>query len=201
VGLVFSLAQGGGFLALVLIMLVSLVLGMGLPTTGAYILAAALGVPALAKLGFPPLAAHFFVFYYAIISNITPPVALAAYAASSIAGSEPNRTGFAAMRLGILAFIVPYAWCYDMGVLMHGTTVQNVAAGIGGLGAIFAMGYAMMGFIHRPIPLWARGLFTVAGLLCFFPVIPIKLAGVAGTVVLWFLFKGLTPRQPVGVSS
>ena len=183
-------------LALVLIMLVSLVLGMGLPTTGAYILAAALGVPALAKLGFPPLAAHFFVFYYAIISNITPPVALAAYAASSIAGSEPNRTGFAAMKLGVLAFIVPFAWCYDMGVILHGTTIQNIAAVIGGVGALFAMGYAMMGFIRRPIPLWVRGLFTVAGLLCFFPFIPLKLAGVGGTIVLWFLFKGSKEIQP-----
>lgn len=202
VGLVFSLAQGVHILALVLIMLVSLVLGMGLPTTGAYILAAALGVPALAKLGFDPLAAHFFVFYYAIISNITPPVALAAYAASSIAGSEPNRTGFAAMRLGILAFIVPFAWSYDMGVILHGTTVQNIAAVIGGLSAIFAMGYAMMGFIHRPIPLWVRGLFTAAGLLCFFPIIPIKLVGVGGTIALWFLFKGVKGSGPtVAVSS
>ncbi len=197
VGLVFSLAQDIHLLALVLIMLVSLVLGMGLPTTGAYILAAALGVPALAKLGFPPLAAHMFVFYYAIISNITPPVALAAYAASSIAGSEPNETGFAAMKLGILAFIVPYAWSYDMGVILHGTAIQNVAAVIGGLGAIFAMGFAMMGFIRRPIALWVRGLFIVCGLLCFFPFIPFKLAGVGGTIALWLVFKGSKEIQQV----
>ena len=91
-GFVLSFSQGVPFLDLVLVMLVSLVLGMGLPTTGAYILAAALGAPILSKRGFLPIAAHMFVFFYAIISNITPPVALAAYAASSIAGSRPNGT-------------------------------------------------------------------------------------------------------------
>ncbi len=119
VGAVLALSGGIPFLALVLIAVVSLVLGMGLPTTSAYILGAALGVPALAKIGIMPLAAHLFVFYYAIISNITPPVALAAYAAASIAGSPPNRTGFAACRLGILAFIVPFAFCYDPGLLLE----------------------------------------------------------------------------------
>lgn len=89
---------------------IAVVLGMGLPTSSAYILGAALGVPALVKMGVMPLAAHLFVFYYAIISNITPPVALASYAAASIAGSPPNRTGFAACRPGILAFIVPFAF-------------------------------------------------------------------------------------------
>ncbi|MFR5879421.1 MAG: TRAP transporter permease [Cloacibacillus evryensis] len=94
VGLVLAFTSGIPLLALFLVMIVSLILGMGLPTTGAYILASALGVPILTKLGFPAISAHMFVFYYAIISNITPPVALAAYAAASIAGSEPNKTGF-----------------------------------------------------------------------------------------------------------
>ncbi len=190
VGLVFSLAQDIPFLALILIMLVSLVLGMGLPTTSAYILAAALGVPALAKLGFPVLAAHFFVFYYAIVSNITPPVALAAYAASSVADASPNKTGFAAMRLGILAFIVPFAFCYDIGVLWHGTLTQNLAATAGGIAAVFAFGYAMLAFIHRPLVLWQRCAFVAVGLLCFFPFLAVKAVGIAGTVVLYLLWRG-----------
>jgi TRAP-type uncharacterized transport system fused permease subunit len=190
VGLVFTLARDIPFLALILIMLVSLVLGMGLPTTGAYILAAALGVPALAKLGFDPLASHMFVFYFAIISNITPPVALAAYAASSIAHSEPNKTGFAAMKLGILAFIVPYACMYDKGVLLHGGLAANIAAVAGGTAAIFAMGYAMMAYIKGPIKHWQRLFFIAAGVLCFFPILPVKGIGIAGVIAGYLLFKG-----------
>jgi TRAP transporter 4TM/12TM fusion protein len=190
VGLVFTLARDIPFLALILIMLVSLVLGMGLPTTGAYILAAALGVPALAKLGFDPLASHMFVFYFAIISNITPPVALAAYAASSIAHSEPNKTGFAAMKLGILAFIVPYACMYDKGVLLHGGLAANIAAVAGGTAAIFAMGYAMMAYIKGPIKHWQRLFFIATGILCFFPILPVKGIGIAGVIAGYLLFKG-----------
>lgn len=194
VGLVFTLARNIPFLALILIMIVSLVLGMGLPTTGAYILAAALGVPALAKLGFDPLASHMFVFYFAIISNITPPVALAAYAASSIAGSEPNKTGFAAMKLGILAFIVPFAFMYDKGVILHGGLTANIAAVIGGCAAIFAMGFAMSAYIRHPIPMWQRLCFIAAGLLCFFPFLLVKGVGIAAVIAGYLIFRGESER-------
>lgn len=187
VGLIFSLARDIPFLALILIMIVSLILGMGLPTTAAYILAAALGVPALIKLGFNPLGAHLFVFYFAIISAITPPVALAAYAASSVAGSDPNRTGFQAMRLGILAFIVPFAFCYDPGLILHGTIVQNLSAVAGGITAALSFGFAMEGFMAGPLQPLQRLLFFVTGLCSFFPSLVIKLPAVAATIVLIIL--------------
>ncbi len=187
VGLVFSLARDIPFLALLLIMLVSLVLGMGLPTTGAYILAAALGVPALAKLGFDPLAAHLFVFYFAIISAITPPVALAAYAASSIADAHPNATGFQAMRLGILAFIVPFAFCFDQGIILHGGFVGNTLALVGGTLAALAIGFAMEGYFRSILPPWVRLGLATGGLLCFTPFLPVKLGGMALIVVLLLL--------------
>lgn len=193
VGLVFSLARDIPFLALLLIMIVSLVLGMGLPTTGAYILAAALGVPALTKLGFAPLSAHLFVFYFAIISAITPPVALAAYAASSIAGAHPNKTGFQAMRLGILAFIVPYAFCYDKGLILHGTMLENLAAIAGGISAALALGFAMEGFMTRALKPYERALFILSGLAAFTPVLAIKLPAIAATVLFMFLFSR-TPK-------
>ncbi len=182
VGFIFSFARDVPFLALTLIMVVSLILGMGLPTTGAYILAAALGVPLLAKLGFTPLAAHMFVFYFAIISNITPPVALAAYAASSLAGSNPNTTGFIAMRLGVLAFVVPFAFCYDPGLLWQKDLVGNLVSMGGGVAAIFAFGYAMMGYTNRPINLLQRGVFLGAGLLALGATVPMTLGGAALTL-------------------
>ncbi|WP_319496262.1 TRAP transporter permease [uncultured Cohaesibacter sp.] len=182
VGLVFSLAQGVPFVALFLIAVVSLILGMGLPTTSAYILGAALGVPALAELGFEPLAAHMFVFYFAIVSNITPPVALAAYAASSLAQSDPNKTAIQALKLGILAFMVPFAFCYDLGLLSNAGLVDNTLAVIGGIGALFAMGFAMLGFIRAPIPVWQRYIFGIIAIACLWPLVIVKLAGVAATI-------------------
>ena len=187
VGFIFAFAKDTPFVALLLVMFVSLILGMGLPTTGAYILAAALGVPALAKLGFPTLSAHLFVFYFAIVSNITPPVALAAYAASSIAGSSPNKTGFTAMRLGILAFIVPFAFCYDTGLLLNAGFFNNITALAGGVAATFALGYAMIGFTRRPLALWQRAFFCIAGILCLSPLEISKAAGV-GLLLLGLFF-------------
>nr|WP_321502525.1 TRAP transporter permease [uncultured Dethiosulfovibrio sp.] len=189
VGLVFSVAGNAPFMALVMIAMVSLVLGMGLPTTSAYILGAALGVPALAKLGFPPIAAHMFVFYFAIVSNITPPVALAAYAASSIADANPNKTGFQAMKLGILAFIIPFAFSYDQGLLLSSGTTQNLIAIAGGIGSLFAMGYSMLGYTNRIIQQWQRGIFLIAGISCIWPIAWVKLTGIAVTLACGFIWR------------
>jgi TRAP transporter 4TM/12TM fusion protein len=169
VGFVLSFAKDAPPLGLVLIMLISIFLGMGLPTTGAYILAAALGAPILVKMGFSPLASHMFVFYFAVISNITPPVALAAFAAASISGANPNKIGFQAMRLGFLAFIVPFAFCYDPGLLMQGGLGANLWAIVSGIVAIFSFGYFWMGYITRPIPWWIRALLLSAGVVTLFP--------------------------------
>ncbi|HAA47189.1 MAG TPA: C4-dicarboxylate ABC transporter permease, partial [Synergistaceae bacterium] len=198
VGLIFSLARDIPFLALILIMIVSLILGMGLPTTAAYILAAALGVPALTKLGFNPLGAHLFVFYFAIISAITPPVALAAYAASSVAGAHPNRTGFQAMRLGILAFIVPYAFCYDPGLILNAGLWGNLAAIAGGITAALSLGFAMEGFMAGPLKPYQRLAFMAAGLFAFTPVLYIKLPAIAATVLLILLLSKKRGVPPVG---
>ena len=166
VGFVISFAGDAPLLALVLVMLIATLLGMGLPTTGAYILAAALGAPILVKLGFPPIAAHMFVFYYAIISNITPPVALAAYAASSIADSNPNKTGFQAMQLGFLAYVVPFAFCYDPGLLMQGSWAQIGWALLSGIGAVISFAGMWMGYLKTNLNLIMRVLLCVSGVLC-----------------------------------
>ncbi|GAB6280277.1 MAG: TRAP transporter fused permease subunit [Thermovirga sp.] len=198
VGLIFSLARDIPFLALILIMIVSLILGMGLPTTAAYILAAALGVPALIRLGFNPLGAHLFVFYFAIISAITPPVALAAYAASSIAGSQPNRTGFQAMRLGVLAFIVPYAFCYDPGLILLGSLTRNLAAIAGGISAALSLGFSVEGFMAGPLNTMQRTLFLITGLCSFTPLFVIKLPAIAATILLMVLFSKNRGISPIG---
>ena len=190
VGIVLALTHGIPLLALALVMIVSLILGMGLPTTGAYILASALGVPVLTKLGFEPLAAHLFVFYYAIISNITPPVALAAYAAASIAGSNPNRTGFTACRLGFLAFVTPFAFCYDPGILLQSDLIGNIYGIVACVAACFGFGFAMEGYLNRLLAPWERLVFVVFGCMGLHPNPMITTAGAVGVIIFWiFIVK------------
>ena len=189
VGFVISFAGNVPLLALVLVMLIATFLGMGLPTTGAYILAAALGAPILVKLGFPAIAAHMFVFYYAIISNITPPVALAAYAASSIADANPNRTGFQAMQLGFLAYVVPFAFCYDPGLLMQGNAMQIGLALVSGVGAVFAFAGMWMGYLSGPLNLLMRVALCASGVLCLTVWPATTVAGLALLVAVYVLSR------------
>ncbi len=174
-------------------MLISIFLGMGLPTTGAYILAASLGAPILVRMGFMPLAAHMFVFYFAVISNITPPVALAAFAASSIAEAPPNKIGFQAMRLGFLAFVVPFAFCYDPGLLMQGGAGAVAWAIFSGIVSVFAFGFMWMGYTTRPIPLLLRACFGIAGVVALSPYTPAVVAAGIFVVVAYLVVRSGMP--------
>ncbi|MGI6253889.1 MAG: TRAP transporter permease [Aminivibrio sp.] len=196
VSAVIALSRGIPFLALILVAIVSLILGMGLPTTSAYILGAALGVPALAKMGVMPLAAHLFVFYYAIISNITPPVALAAYAAASVAGSPPNKTGFTACGLGVLAFIVPFAFCYDPGLLLKSSFAGNIVSIISGGAAMAGLGFAIVGYGKRRLSPAERLILAVLGLLALQESTLISLSCSAAISGLFLLFRQRETEQP-----
>lgn len=121
---ILELSGGQLMVALVLTMAVTIVLSMGLPTTPAYIIAAVVMAPALVKMGTTPLQAHLFVFYFACMSAITPPVALVAYPAAGIAGANPMRVGFTAWRLGLAAFIVPFMFVYSPALLLIGPPLQ-----------------------------------------------------------------------------
>ena len=197
VGFVLAFAGSTPLLALFLVMIVSLVLGMGLPTTGAYILAAALGAPILVRLGFEPITAHMFVFYYAIISNITPPVALAAYGASSIAGSSPNKTGFEACKLGFLAFVTPFAFCYDPGILLQLGLVGNLFGILACVAACFGFGFAIVGYQNRLLAHWERILYVVFAVMGLTPYRSLTSAGALG-VLFFALFIWKTGKQNKG---
>lgn len=119
--LLVDLSGGKLVLLLFLTMVVSLILGMGLPTSAAYLVLATLVAPAIIKLGVQPIAAHLFIFYFGVISNITPPVALAAYAAAGIAQCNPNKTGFKAFRIALSGFIIPFVFVYEPVLLLQGT--------------------------------------------------------------------------------
>jgi TRAP transporter 4TM/12TM fusion protein len=141
---------GNSMLAVLLLtMAASFILGMGMPTSAAYLLLAILVAPALENFGLPILAGHMFIFYYGLLSAITPPVAVAAYAGASIAGAEPNETAFEAIRLGFVSIVAPFMFVYAPELLLIGTPVQIVIATIGAFAAVFALGVSFTGWIGR----------------------------------------------------
>ena len=165
-----ELAGGNLLLTLIFTMITSLILGMGVPTTANYIITSTIAAPALIQLGVHPLAAHMFVFYFGIVADITPPVALAAYAGAGIAKSDPFKTGVTSTKLAIGAFLTPYIFVYSTSMLWIGTTwygmIQTLITSCTGMTAI---GAAMIGFFVAPMNWLERILFIVGGLLLVDP--------------------------------
>jgi TRAP transporter 4TM/12TM fusion protein len=151
--------------ALVFTMIAGIILGMGLPTTAAYIVQAALLIPALIKLGVPVIAAHLFVFYFAIISAITPPVAMAVYAAAGISGSNIWKTGLAAMKAGATGFIVPFMFVYGPSLLLIGTTTSIITTIISASIGVVLLSAGLMGWLLKEATLLERAML-VAGAIC-----------------------------------
>lgn len=164
-----DLASGGYLLlALFFTMVTSIILGMGLPTTAAYLILATVVAPALVKLGVPVLTAHFFVFYYGCISTITPPVALASYVAGGIAGADVNKVGWTAASYAATSFVLPFAFVYGPGLLMNASLVANAAAVVTAAIGTFAIAVAIIGTLSRPLSASARALAAAAGLCLLF---------------------------------
>ena len=165
---IVSLSGGHMIIALALTMLCCIVLGMGVPTTANYCIMAATCAPILMdpSIGVTKMAAHFFVFYFGIVADITPPVALAAYAGSAIAKADPMKTGFNATKLAIAAFIVPYIFAFSPQMLFVDVTgaFQVVQICISALLGIFGVAAALNGFLYRPIPALLRVAMAVGGL-------------------------------------
>ncbi|MEM4684512.1 MAG: TRAP transporter fused permease subunit [Sulfolobales archaeon] len=169
--LVLEASMGILSVALVYVAVLTLIMGMGIPTTAAYVMTAALSVPALARLGVDTFPSHFFIFYYATISAITPPVALAAYAAASIAKDDPMRIGFTASRLGFAALLVPFIIIFKPGLLLVVKeplpimVEQIVTAFI----ATYALALAFEGYYKMAMNVLERAVLFVGGLLLFAP--------------------------------
>lgn len=181
-GGILSLAQGQFFLVLLFTALACLVLGMGLPTTANYVVTATVAAPILVEFGVPLIAAHMFVFYFGIVADITPPVCLAAYAASGLARSNPMRTGVTAFKLAIAAFIVPVMFVIEPELLLIDVTLTGflpvLATAVIGIGAIAA---GLIGFRKDGDSLLQRLLLVGGGLLLVYPSM-ISLIGLAVVV-------------------
>ncbi len=162
--IVIELSGGVVLIALILSMCVCIVLGMGLPTTPAYIIAAAVIAPVLVQLGIDAMQAHLFVFYFACIAVITPPVALASFTAAGIAGAPPMQVALVGVKLGIAAFIIPYFFVYDAALIGEGTVLQVALAGTTALAGVFFLASGIHGWFLGRIGVPVR-LVLVAGAL------------------------------------
>ena len=166
--------------ALMLTMICCIILGMGVPTTANYCIMASTCAPILITIGVPKVAAHFFVFYFGIVADITPPVALAAYAGSAIAKSNPMKTGINATKLAIGAFIVPYIFCMNPAMLLIDVTlIKMLQIIITSFVGIFGVAAALNGFLFKKMPAVVRVLFCVAGIMMMDPGLVTDLVGVA----------------------
>ena len=175
-GLAFAFAAylvqlGGQSLILLLILaaVVSIILGMGLPTIGVYVMLAILVAPALVKVGVPPLAAHLFILYFGMMSLITPPVAPAAYVAAAIAGAPSMATGWTAMRFGWSSYIVPFLFVYSPAILMKGSVLDIVVVTVTSIAGIWLICAAMVGYFTRVLSWPLRIGFVAAGIMLLSP--------------------------------
>ena len=175
-----KISSGHQIILLVLTMLVSLILGMGVPTTAAYLMLALLVVPALKQMHVLPMAAHLFIFYFGIISNVTPPVALAAYAAAGLARCNPTKTGFVAFRLSLSGFILPFMFVYNPVLLMQGSALDILQSLATALVGIYCLSASMEKYVWKfEVSQIERILLFAAALLLIVPGILTDLIGLA----------------------
>ncbi|MEL7615436.1 TRAP transporter permease [Vreelandella titanicae] len=185
--LLLGLAGVSQLLALVFAMLISILLGMGMPTTAAYAVAASVVAPGLINIGIEPLIAHFFVFYFAVVSAITPPVALASYAAAGISGDNPMGTSVASFKIGLAAFIVPFMFFYSPAMLMEGSPMQILRVGLTATLGIVLLSGMVQKWFFGPVNLVQRVVMLVGALFLIYGGIYTDIAGLAIGIVLFMM--------------
>ncbi|WP_174613015.1 TRAP transporter permease [Virgibacillus ihumii] len=163
--ILLGLTEGMLVPTLLLVMVICVLFGMGMPVAAAYILTAMLSAPALIELGVSRMSAHLFIVYFSIFSAITPPVAVAAFAAAGISGSNPNKVGFTAVRLGIVGFIVPFMFVLNPSLLMEGSLIQVVLSFITALAGVILLAAGIIGWLFSKVNLMERVMLIAGGSL------------------------------------
>ena len=190
---ILILSGGNVYLAMLFTMFASIILGMGMPTTANYIVQATIAAPVLVELGIPVIAAHLFVFYFGIIADITPPVALAAFAGSGIAGSNPFKTGVQASKLAFAAYLVPYIFAtHPMLVLVDWTPVALIMSLATALIGMYAIASSVSGFMNTRIQGIMRLVLAVGGLLL---IVPGNTTNIGGIVIIGLAFVYLKAKE------
>ncbi|MDY4593543.1 MAG: TRAP transporter large permease subunit, partial [[Pasteurella] aerogenes] len=198
---IVTLGAGSLFLTLFLTMIASMILGMGLPSIPAYIITATMAAPALATFDVPVLVAHMFVFYFGIFANITPPVALAAFAGAGIAQGDPMKTGWQSLRLALAGFIVPFMFVYNPNMLMIDVTNAAVIAKTFPLPSVFeiinvivssvigvlGLSAAVEGYLKTTMPMWQRIILAIGSFMLIIPEWSTDIIGIAVVAVMVLL--------------
>ena len=193
--IIISASGGVAIVALVLTMLTAIVLGMGLPTTAAYLILATVVAPSLAELGVPVLTAHMFVFFFGCVSTITPPVALASYVAAGIANADINEVGWTAFGYGITCYILPFMFFYGPALMLDGNMMDMATAIVSGVVGVFFITTSVVGFINHNLSAAFRMLALCAGLLLLLQGWMTDLVGAALAASLMLLSKSATQRD------
>ena len=197
---IINLTGGNLYLTLILTAVILLILGLALPITASYIIAAVMTAPALIKLGVPEVAAHMFIFYYAVLSEVSPPTALSPFAAAAITGGNPFKTTMLAWKYTLPAFIVPFMFCASpegIGLLLKGPVLNIVLVTLTALGGVWALSGAVGGYLIGPLGWIERAALTVSGVLLFYAGTIHDLIGssILGAVFLLQLVRTRSPKS------
>lgn len=182
--IIIRLAGGKLYLGLIYTALIALILGCGMPSVGVYLILLTTIIPALIEMGVLPIAAHFFAFYWAIVSNITPPVAVAAFAGAAIAEASPMKTGFKAFQLGAAAYLIPFIFVYSPSILMIGDTFLILRDTLFAVVCILCLASSVTGFLRHKLSLFERILMIAACVLLFDPNLTTSIIGIICAVVV-----------------
>lgn len=186
---IIGISAGQPLIALGLTALMAIILGMGLPTTAAYVILATVVAPPLVQMGIPVLTAHMFVFFFGCISTITPPVALASYVAAGIAGSDINKTSWTAFAYGITSYILPFMFFFGPALLMNGSAMEIIIAVVVGLLSVFCIATAVVGYFLQPLGTLTRITMAASGLLLMYQSLLTNVAGIGLLVSMYLLLK------------
>lgn len=203
-GAILFLGKGNLIITLFLTMIACIVLGMGLPSIPAYIITATMAAPALAKLGVPMLVSHMFVFYFGMLANLTPPVALAAFAGAGIAGGDTAKTGFQAVKIALAGFVVPYIFVFSPTLLMiDANIVEIVIATSTAIVGVFALGVFSEGYFFKEVPMLLRIVSFICALMLMLPGTITDITGVVvfGLIVLYQKKKSNTVKEELRLAS
>ena len=195
--LIVSWSGGNLFVALVIAAVVALVIGMGIPFTAAYITLYMFAIPALIDLGAPPIAAHFFALFWALVSGVTPPVAVTAYAAAGIAGSNMMRTAWSAMKIAIPLYFIPFFFVYEVALLGQAPILEVVRVAVTGLIGVFAISAGGAGWLLRCTNVIERFLMLGGGMLLLYPSVITELIGAVALVGVFLAHKYIPYFEPL----
>ncbi|MDL2298390.1 TRAP transporter permease [Synergistaceae bacterium OttesenSCG-928-D05] len=193
---IIALGRQSLMFTLIFTMITCMILGMGLPSIPAYIITATIAAPALAKLGIPAIAAHMFAFYFAMFANLTPPVALAAFAAAGLSGGDPMKTGFASVKLAIAGFIVPYMFIYSPQLLLIDTSLlEGIRVSIGACLGVLMIGAAVEGYLFTKMNILLRIVASVGALCLISSEFYSDIVGIVILIALLMIQKHLAKKE------